>query len=75
MIQEIITSIIVGLAVIVAGKKIFAYFRKRKTQSKRVQKENAQPENKCSSCSAECILRELPKQKTVQSTEVCNKIK
>ncbi len=56
MIQEIITYLIIGIAISIAGYKIVMKFRKvKKTSAK--QKGATNTEHKCADCAADCMLR------------------
>lgn len=61
MVQEIITYIIVALAVGFAGWKIYIKLAgKRRKKKFDFKKETFSMEHNCSDCAAECILRDSP---------------
>lgn len=77
MVQEIITYIIVGIAVALAISKIFGKLIKPKRKVKKVdfQKNTISMQHNCSDCSAECMLRNTVKPITdSNSKELCKKI-
>lgn len=74
MLQEVITYMIIGSAVTIAVMKIIKRFRKKKPQKVNLKKETFTMQHNCSDCSAECVLRDLPKQIIETSSEVCKKV-
>lgn len=79
MIQEIVTYIIVGVAVFYALLKIFQKTGIRKKTVKSVNKVNYKKENftvqhNCSDCSAECMLRNASKPVIEKNKELCHEI-
>ena len=76
MIQEIITFIIITIAVVIAVRKTVKKFRKRKRSSANANHENESITrlHNCSDCAAECMLRDSisPGQRTEEA--LCKKI-
>lgn len=72
MVQEIITYLIVGTAVILVITKAVKRFRKKKANKIDFQKTKITTEHNCTDCAAECILRDLPKRIKETKLEVCN---
>ena len=74
MIQEIIAYIIVGVAITLAFMKIRERFATKKGRRfKRRGKYKAS--GNCSSCSAECMLRNAPPQTIENNKNLCKEIK
>ena len=74
MLQEIITYMIIGSAVTLAVMKIAKRFRKKKPVKVNFKKEEVSMAHNCTDCSAECVLRDMPKRIIETSSEVCKKV-
>ena len=72
MIQELITFVIVAIAVIIAVLKVYKRFRKKKAKAMDFQKVSMAESHNCTECAAECVLRDLPKHIIDKSAEVCD---
>lgn len=72
MLQEIITYLIVGVAVTVAGIKIAKRFSKKKPKKINFQKDKISMAHNCSDCSAECELRDLPQKVIASNLDECD---
>lgn len=72
MFQQIITYLIVAIAVTVALTKIVKRFRKKKTAKVNFQKERFSMEHNCTACSADCTLRNQPQSIIEENKEVCS---
>lgn len=74
--QEIITFIIVGAAVIYAAIRIFRKTGVKKKTVKKInyKKENFTLQHNCSDCSAECMLRNSTKPIIEKNKELCHEI-
>lgn len=73
--QEALTYLIIGSAVTIVILKLIKQFAPKK--KKKVDYNNLQLSNKnhnCSECSAECLLRDIPKQVKEINTDVCHKV-
>jgi hypothetical protein len=74
MVQEIITYIIIGVAVVVAVLKIQKKFLS-KTKNINTNKTMTQVhQHNCSDCSAECVLRDAATPDVQNNRELCRKI-
>ena len=59
MIQEIITYLLIGFAITIAIAKTYKKFKgKKKSKDINFKKETFSVQHDCSSCSAECMLRD-----------------
>lgn len=77
MVQEIITFLIVGVAVALAISKTFKKLMKPKKKVKKAdfQKDMVMMQHNCSDCSAECMLRNTVKPMTETiNKDLCKKI-
>lgn len=74
MLQEIVTYLIVGIAVTVATLKIVARFKKKKPQKINYQKEKFTMAHDCGSCSADCMLRDATKSVKADNVDLCNEL-
>jgi len=74
MLQEVITYMIIGSAITLAVLKVIKRFSKKKPKKIDFQKDKISLDHNCTECSAECILRDLPKKEVESSLEVCNKV-
>lgn len=76
MIQEIITFIIVGAAVVLAISKAIKKMSVKKKSVKKVdfKKDTIKMQHNCSDCSAECMLRNSIKPVTEDNNELCKSI-
>lgn len=76
MIQEIITFIIVGAAIVLAIAKSVEKMKSKKLQQKKpvIKKETYSMVHNCSDCSAECMLRNAPKMTIEKNKELCREI-
>lgn len=73
--QEFLTYVIVGFAIIIVLLKLVKQFLPRKSQNtKHDDMQMAQQQHNCSDCSAECVLRDVPKHVTEKNTVVCQKV-
>lgn len=72
MLQEIITYLIVALAVTVAAIKIIKRFSKKKQKKINFKKDKISMGHNCSECSAECGLRDLPKKVIADKSKECS---
>jgi hypothetical protein len=75
MIQEIITFMIIGAAIALTISKAIRKFRRKKVPAKKVdfKKESFSMQHDCSSCSAECMIRNVAKP-VVTTKDLCEKI-
>lgn len=72
MLQEIITYLIVGAAVILAAYKIYKRFAKKKSTKANFGKGKISMGHNCSDCSASgCSLRNLPKPEIKTKSNEC----
>jgi len=76
MIQEIITFLIVGTAVVYALSGILKkLYKKQKTGVKTdFKNESFSLQHNCSGCSAECMLRNTVKPMNAANTDLCKQI-
>jgi len=76
MLQEIITYMIIGSAVTLSILKIANHFKKKRAKKHPANKSQADLKSghNCSSCSAECVLRDLPQNKIKIDSELCKKV-
>lgn len=72
MLQEIITYLIVAAAVGFSAYKVFKRFYKKKAPKVNFKTEKFTMEHNCSDCSAECVLRDLPKAVIKTKSEECD---
>lgn len=76
MAQEIITYLIIGIAVLVvvlkAKKKFWKTNKKAKISNNTIT--GIQHQHNCSDCSAECILRDATTRNIQNNKELCKKI-
>ena len=75
MIQEIITYIILGSAITLAIIKVKNRFWRRKTKKSNQNNEKSSSLPNCSTCSAECVMRDTFPQTTKYNKDLCDKIK
>lgn len=73
MVQEIIAYMIIGSAITLAILKIIKRFRKKQPRKVNFKKDKITMGHNCSECSAECILRDLPKQLSKKDSVGCKK--
>lgn len=76
MIQEIITYMILGSAITLAIIKVKnRFWRKKSSKSKTNSNSGISPAlPNCSSCSAECVMRNISSQTTQYNKNLCDKI-
>ena len=76
MFQEVITYMIIGAAIAMAISKIVQKFKGKKRPEKKIdyQKDTFTYHHDCSSCSAECMLRDASVSVIKENAELCNKI-
>ena len=73
MLQELITFLIVGLAVVIALRKMYKRFSKKKVKSADFKKAKLAESHNCSDCSASgCALRDAPRKIIDKSAELCD---
>ncbi len=72
MLQEIITYMIIGSAITVAVLKTAKRFASKKPKKVNFQKDKISMAHNCSDCSAECVLRDMPKQIQDDNSEICD---
>ncbi len=72
MLQELITYLIVGIAVYLSISKVLKRFKKKKPQKIDFKNETFSLDHNCSACSADCSLRNQPKQVIEQNKELCS---
>lgn len=74
MIQEIITYVIVALAIGLAVYKIYKKLKRKKLlKSTEGKFESSAPQTACSDCIAECLLRDAPKKFKNENTRLCER--
>jgi hypothetical protein len=75
MIQEIITYLLIGAAIALAINKTYIKF-KRKKKAKKIdfKKESFSVQHDCSSCAAECMLRDAAKPIIQNDSELCKRV-
>jgi len=76
MIQEIITYLIIGLAVTLAGIKIYKKFWRKKIKKQNIdfKKDTISMQHNCSDCSAECMLRDAASPIIQKNKDLCKEI-
>ena len=75
MLQEIITYLLIGSAVTIAILKIAKKLSgKKKRQKVNSKKESFPKQHDCSSCSAECMLRDAATPVIKNNQDLCKKI-
>ncbi len=74
MFQEIITYMIIGSAATLTIIKIANRFKRKKPNKQNAPKGAVNSGHNCSSCSAECALRDLPQKKIKLNTDLCKKV-
>jgi len=74
MLQEIITYIIIGSAVTLAILKIAKRQSIKKNRRINFKKDTFSRQHECSSCSAECMLRDAVPPITQRNIDLCNKV-
>lgn len=76
MIQEVVTYMIIGAAIAMAISQIIRKFKGKKRPEKKIdyQKERFSYHHDCSSCSAECMLRDASKSVIKENAELCKQI-
>lgn len=73
MLQEIITYLIIGIAVTLATFKISKRFSKKKLNKVDFKKDKISMAHNCSDCSAGgCTLRDLPKTAIASKADECS---
>lgn len=73
MVQELITFLIVAVAVAIAARKIYKRFSKKKPKPADFKNVALADSHNCSDCaSADCALRDLPRNIIDKSAEVCD---
>lgn len=72
MLQEIITFVIVAIAVGFALLKTYKRFSKKKPKKVDFQNVSVADSHNCSDCAAECVLRDQAKHIIEKSSEVCD---
>lgn len=74
MIQEIITYLLIGFAITIAISKTYKKFKgKKKSKNINFKKEIFSTPHDCSSCDAECMLRDAVKPNTQNNQDLCKK--
>lgn len=76
MVQEFVTYIIVGLAVVFASYKILRKMGLKRKSVKKIdyRKDKISMQHNCTDCSAECMLRNAPKTLIEKNKELCREI-
>ena len=76
MIQEVVTYMIIGAAIAMAISRIIKKFKGKKQPQKKIdyQKESFSYQHDCSSCSAECMLRNASQTVVKNNAELCKQI-
>jgi len=74
MTQEIITYLIIAIAVVITVLKLMKKFRKKRSKKTSTNYKKATMQHNCSDCSAECILRDTTSPVIQNNSELCKKI-
>lgn len=76
MVQEFITFIIIGAAVVFAFYKVLRKMGLKRKSVKKIDYRNAKisMQHNCTDCSAECMLRNAPKTLIEKNKELCREI-
>ena len=75
MIQEIITYLLIGAAIAITINKSYTKFKgKKKVKKVDFKKETFSVQHDCSSCSAECMLRDAAKPLIQNDSDLCKRV-